>query len=779
MLRRGRRLYSADITLEINSLGGSYNGDSSHGRCFRPVTDPETHQTDLKRLVQHVALNQSGWWEQAIERLILACAYTTGPSGRNEICESVRHAAGAEGPSEQITRGLERLLEAGSLVEHNHIILLSESMKETLRANDDQTRDSEDRVRSKFENAAKEHGLADRADDLWRTLETDLILPIVRNLGARLYELLTASAEIRRNDIAAHMDDFLESHGHEIRKFFFEFIDPNDDDIRAFVLRRLNAQYAIDAAALPRNALDRLANQIAAPSRVRILLDTNFLFSVIDLHDNPGNDEATSLLHLVEQVSPRIQLQLYALPTTVEEARTVLSDVMFRMRGFRGQPNLAEAARRTNSLGLVGRYFEAVSASGGTLSPDDFFGPYESNLLSVLRSKNVELYNAQLDELHLDQEVIDDVHDQAEFQRQYRQRGEKSYEANLHDMVLWHFAHRERQRQPSVSSPLDVTIWVATLDFGLLSFDRHKRRSNRADPPVCLDPTSLIQLFQFWVPSSSELDAALVGSIRGPLLFLNFDTESEQVTLRILAQLSRYEGAGDLSPDLALEILTNAALRDRITKSESREGHDDEIVGDELLETIDRLYEEREVARESALRLDREASRVPTLREQISREESLRTSAERERNSAEEALERAEKAVLELREMVPTRDERILELETTNRELRSLVDVDNERRHDRRRIIRYAVSTLVSILLTIVGGGIAISRVISGPWGWFAAVGVSILIMLFGTEVSLKGTYLADSRFAKRVSSIRKAWWAFGIAVVASLVGGLMGSGDG
>ena len=741
------------------------------------MTDRETHVTDLMRLVQHVALNQSGWWEQAIERLILACAYSIGPCRRDEICESARLAAGTEAPSEQINRGLERLLETGSLVEHNHAIRVSETMKETLRENEDKIRDSEDRVRSRFETTAMEHGLVDRADDLWETLETDLILPIVRYLGARLYELLTASAEIQRNDITSHMDEFLESHGHEIREFFFEFIDPSDDDIRAFVLRRLNAQYAIDAAALPRDALDRLANQTAVPSRVRILLDTNFLFSVIDLHDNPGNEDAKSLLNLVEQVSSRIQLQLYALPITVEEARIVLRDVMFSLKSFRGQPNLAEAARRTNSLGLAGRYFEAASASGGALSPDDFFGPYESDLLSVLRNKNVELYNTRLDELRLDQDVIDDVLDQAEFQREHRRRGEKSYDANLHDMVLWHFARRERH--PSVSSPLDVTIWVATLDFGLLSFDRHKRRSNRAHPPICLEPASLIQLFQFWVPSSSELDEALVGSIRGPLLFLNFDTESEQVTLRILAQLSRYEGAGDLSPDLAVELLTNAALRDRISKSASREGDDEAIVGEELLETMGRLHDERDAARQSALRLDREASTVPTLREQISREESLRARAEKEKNAAEDAREQAERAASELRDRVPSFEERISELETANRELRGNLDLAEERHRDRRRIVRFAALTYGSVLLTIVGGGIAMSKVIPSAWGWLVAVGVSILMMLFGTELSMKGTYLADSVFAKRVSRIRKAWWAFGIAVVASLVAGLIGSGDG
>ena len=82
---------------------------------------------------------------------------------------------------------------------------------------------------------------------------------------------------------------------------------------------------------------------------------------------------------------------------------------------------------------------------------------------------------------------------------------------------------------------------------------------------MCLEPSSLIQLFQFWVPSSTQLDEALVGSVRQPLLFLKFDTESEQVTLRILKQLSRFEASKDLDPEVVTEILTNTALRDRLS----------------------------------------------------------------------------------------------------------------------------------------------------------------------------------------------------------------------
>ena len=53
------------------------------------MNEGDKRMTDLSRLVQHVALNTSGWWEQAVERLVLICAYTLGPSSTADIHASV------------------------------------------------------------------------------------------------------------------------------------------------------------------------------------------------------------------------------------------------------------------------------------------------------------------------------------------------------------------------------------------------------------------------------------------------------------------------------------------------------------------------------------------------------------------------------------------------------------------------------------------------------------------------------------------------------------------
>lgn len=635
-----------------------------------------------------------------MERLVLACAYTGGPGSQDEICEAVRASSGVEVTSERLTRSIASLLDSGALVQLDGNIRVSEAVRTELGRHEEQTLVSETRVREKFANLVETHELADDTEELWDTLETHIILPIVRHFGARLYALLTSGNDDSRNDLTSHVGSLLEQTNERLREFYYDFIDPSDDDIRKFVLRRLNAQYVVDAAALSEDALDKLARQDALPSRIRVFLDTNFLFSVMGLHDNPGNEEANKLLELIEQVSSRVTLQLYALPITIDEARRVLRNIIFKLTQFRGQPNLAEAAQLTHSLGLADRYFEAARRSSVRISAEDFFGPYESDLLSVLRNKSVELYNANLDQLRTDQQVIDDIHDQAEFQQLYRPRGEKPYETNLHDMVLWHFAYRERRG--TLTSPLEATIWVVTLDYSLLSFDRFKRKSDRKRPPICLEPAAIIQLFQFWVPSSAELDEALVGSIRQPLLLLDFDIESEQITLRILDQLSRFDGAEDLPPDVAVEILTNQALRERISKTQPEDARDETVVGQQLLAMIKEMRLQRDQAKSAAL--DHEE-----------RERSVREDANRD---------------LELERSLRTKsDDQISILQTKISELERL-KVDFVRKAESHRIAWRIIMSSVIALLTLTGIRIALEFAIDGWLAWVVAVAMSLLVIL-------------------------------------------------
>ena len=80
---------------------------------------------------------------------------------------------------------------------------------------------------------------------------------------------------------------------------------------------------------------------------------------------------------------------------------------------------------------------------------------------------------------------------------------------------------------------------------------------------MCIHPTVLLQILQLWVPSSEQLDAALMSSLR-PMLPHVFDAEAERVTIRILGALSRFENADDLGEETITSILLSDAVRTRV-----------------------------------------------------------------------------------------------------------------------------------------------------------------------------------------------------------------------
>jgi hypothetical protein len=453
-----------------------------------------------------------------------------------------------------------------------------------------------------------------------------------------------------------------EQFGADYRRAVVGLLDPTDPDARAYVLRALNAYFFAQASAVDEKVLTAIDRSREKRNPLRILLDTNFVFSILRLHDNPSNDVAEALDDLLGRIRERVGIRLYVLPTTADEVRAVLRWHMSTLAGVRPPPNVARAvAVRPELSGLTKRYLMAAAQSDRVITAEDFFGLYERSLLRVLRERGVELFNENLDPYRTRQDVVDDVVGEENFQREHRPRGPKSYETILHDVLLWHVVHDKRPA--AAESPLDVGYWIVTEDWGFVGFDRWKRHDR--GHATCLTPAALMQLLQFWLPRTEELDRALVGSIRLPFLLESFDKGAERVTTRILRSLSKYEGIEDLSVETVSDILMNDALRTRLDRKPD-ESDDDVLLREafvertaELERQLDAAQAQVEVARGSAAeneeRVSKQLETQGALRRELTelreatREESLKLSRELEEARHEDEQEEAARRTLENR----------------------------------------------------------------------------------------------------------------------------------
>lgn len=719
---------------------------------------------DLASIVHHVELSEAGWRDRALD---LMCVSVLHSSGSLLEQKEVRERLNAQLPSPlaaaQVSKILERLFGRETVVRlPNGKLQLADVTEQQLW---EHFRDAErltERVRSKF----TEHfpDSEDSPSIQWADFEAHFLTPLIVELGARTFEFLSGEdLELTETDsVSRYLDRFPPESRSGISSGISAFLSPQDPDVRSFVLRLLNATFLVQATTLSESALNTLLDQTTKQLKLTIFVDTNFLFSLIGLHENPADDVVDALRDLMKGVGGRVEVSLYIIPDTVDEAKHTIGLYEDRLSGFHLDKHLARAVRdgTADLSGITMKFIREAAASDGRLTSQEYFRPYHDNLIDISRGAGVELYNEDTSTLHTDQGVIDDVQDEMEFQKRIRGDDAKRYELVRHDIVLWHCARRKRAAR--VESPMEARYWVATLDYGLLRFDRYKRKRQGHSVPVCMHPTVLLQILQLWIPRTEKLEAALMDSLR-PLLPHVFDRDAERVTIRILKAMSRFEDAGDLSSRSVKSVLLNKAVRARVGESEE-EDEQFEVVRDAIIEENRRLdLRSKQLEQERAGLAQELRSREREL-EHLSGELATATEYRDEAGRLARALreERSRSDVLE--ERVGTLEGSLAELERKRARKRAYGDV--------------AIWSAVSLVGMVAFGWLTrdyIARLVGMSGGWMSVVlsgvviGVGMMIANWRMTARFEGEV-----WAVRIRRATKAWWAIlgtvGLGVVANVL---------
>ena len=615
---------------------------------------PKKMPHELHALVHHVELANAGWRERALDMMTLqALRDCNVPCSGTEVGQRLNQMLPAPLGQSQVKQTLVRLESQGKIVlPSTDRYKLSEETMTALSQQHGNQEELEQLVQAHFKTTFAE--LADVHRVEWTDFRDGFLYPLVSELGAHAYELLSGQPVAVR-EAESHMR-FLASVPTTLRgkvsSCIGAFLDAQNPSIRSYLLRVLNTAFLIQATHLSENTLRFVEKNVGERLRLNVFVDTNFLFSLIGIHANPADDVVAALHHLIGQLEGRLDVKLYVLPVTLDEAKNAVAGYEKKLSRLSITAEMSHALKDGHHAlsGVTMKFIDEASRSRQSLSATEYFAPYHKNFIAIARSKGVELYNASTDSLGTDQEVVDDIVDQIAFERdRYDEDKRKSYPKIRHDMVLWHFTHRKRPKR--LESPIEAEYWAATIDFRLLRFDRYKRRDATMAPPVCIHPTVLLQLLQLWVPRDGLLEAALVSSLQ-PLLPQDFDRDAEAVTIRILKSLSRFENSGALGRDAVARIMVDDAVRSRIEKAKSDE-EDNEIVRDALSQENRRLNarvgELERTTKELGLIIERKDSVARSMKEDIAREQGEREKLQRQVEHEKDQAERAREKVIEER----------------------------------------------------------------------------------------------------------------------------------
>jgi hypothetical protein len=559
---------------------------------------------EVVSLVHHVELNKAGWWDRGVQHLVRGVLWLSGgPLTPEGIVNELGERFYVKGDPSRVRKQVEELRKAGTLIAlPDGRLKLSERSLREMDTEIQAASDAERKAKARFAEVLADCCPTLVVDEEWKSFNERLLLPLVREIGAHAYELISGTSVALESTV--RFPEFLGSyppeHRQPVRNAILTFLDPKDINTRSYVLRHLNAYFFVEAGNLEARIVDDLARLVERPPSFKIFVDTNFLFSFLALHENPSNEAARSLMELTQQLIGKVSCKFYVSPLTLDETKRVVGAHRDFLQGLRVTPNLGSAALEAGLSGVVRKFVEFSINAGQPVNADDYFAPYLTGLIATLRANNVEFFNEPMEAYGTKQEVVDDILGCLEHEKGRYKDKAKTYQQIEHDVILWHFVAEKRPVR--VESPVEAVYWVATVDYHFLGFDLFKRRNSEAQVPVCLHPTGLIQMLQFWLPRTPQFEEAVLGSLRWPFLFQDFDPAAEKATIEILKTLSRFENVSDLPREVVTSLLLNQALRQKLAV-EGDIKKQIELVKEALIEENEKVRSALENTTEEAKRL--------------------------------------------------------------------------------------------------------------------------------------------------------------------------------
>lgn len=534
---------------------------------------------ELSSLIHHIELNKSGWWDKGFNQLIYFVFWVN--SNSITIDDLIKHIG-------NIVHNIEEFSikkQVDSLLLKKIIIPIGNSKYRIL---DDCIREVENQIdQNEINNTEVKNYFNDLQNkyfsginhNLWNDFYELFLIPYIKDNGANTYNIFSEKNRIIYND---HFGKLLKKHNtlskENLIKLVFEFFEPSNKHVRSFVYSQLNMFFFLMSFQLDKQTIEYLTSASDKKPIFKIFVDTNFLFSILELHDNPSNESALRLKNIINQLENYIDIKLYVLPITIEETRRVLKAVHEQLQGIPISKNIAESLLGIDITGISKKIAESVNANGRTINSNDFLTPYISNLKDILKHKNILIFGEDLETLRNDQKIISEALEHQSYFNLKRKENEKfkSYESVEHDVVIREFAKRKREN--NISNVLEAIYWILTIDYKFIAYDNYKNKSD--DIQICIHPINLIQILQFWIPRNDEYESAILSNLRMPFLSHEFDKNTELITINIIARLNRFKDVSDLPTEVVTKVLIDEALREKIKDNSGEE----EII--DLIENI-------------------------------------------------------------------------------------------------------------------------------------------------------------------------------------------------
>ena len=568
----------------------------------------------FSRLCHLVTLKKNSRLTAAIEGVLLTTfAYDAdfAPSSVDEILDAVSVFFGIQLSKSETEESLKSLLDDGRLLSTDGTYsvdpgTLSQYSKSIARANEIELRAKAEWFREIAD--IDSINSCDIQSSIWTCLMSYMARAFYRH-GVQTMRLLDPSIPSDADDTVGlesyfreakdqHCNDIPDQIVSEALDRFFTFKSQHKT---RFTVQLLDGTFTYFALTTDADVAQYLTESIPP---VSIFMDSNFIFGLLALHENPLNEVSKDLVECV--FANDFPFTLYYTTETLDEIEKSLQYNGDRLRGVLWTSETSRQALKSRYLSGLERRFHKLNADSPR-NADHFLSQFEQ-MPALLENMRFSEYNAK--PLVNNQEQIDLYH---EYEEYLKRRGRKKrYEVINHDVYLWRTVQDNRTAK---GQGLSAGAFLMTVDYNLATFDRRKLR-NQNHVASTIFPNQLFQLLRPFIVTSDAVDEQFVETFALPEFRAAEDDYGDTVAM-VLKVMNSYS---EVSDEFAIKLLTDTMTLEQFKEFGPDVERVQQLVSNELVNENHRLREENKQLESRAANIQNEAEAI---REQSKQSEAL------------------------------------------------------------------------------------------------------------------------------------------------------------
>lgn len=694
------------------------------------VQQSDNYSLVFNRLCHMVAMSKEDKTKATVDNLVVTALLYPQPgkyADASQLQQAIQSYFGLTLPIGSIQAAMDRLQQDGTLLRDpiSNLLIPDIKIKAETTQRVEEAASLEHVVRQEWLDAIVVHAAnqsyelpMDWEEELWTCLQL-YVAKAFRRHGVQTVMLLNPDLPVREGDrknLSTYLVETLNEKCITVEKLIAEqairsFFEQNTSSRTRYLSQLLDATFTFFALTVDDQTSEYLRRSVSSMS---IFLDTNIIFGILDLHENPLNDVAQELVALIQ--THKLPFKMYYHEETLKEIQNVINSIGDHLRGRRLSQALSRAAIRDGRLSNLELKYHQKNKQA-PLDPEVFLSQYRY-VQDILEEKGFTIYRVPNRNTALDEERHKLVADYNDFLEQNRPNRPKPYPSINHDVAVWQTVRGLRKK---ASSPLEVGAFLLTADYSLYTFDWYKIRQQGEIGLVVL-PNQFLQILRPFVSTTDDFDRRFVETFAIPE-FRTLGNGYASVRSRVLSYLSTY---ADMTERTALRILANELLmqqlRDKLDESEEFKQsvefaifRDYEQVLKEKEESARRAKEQEELARSA-------------IEEAKEREEQLRLAAIQQQQLAQDCLQAETKmvegqeqltaAVKEARANAITAFEFEKRLQTTTEEKERIVREADRAKAERARVERL-LRIVVGVFVVVIGILLILTLPSALNWQWF------------------------------------------------------------